>query len=193
MGDVCAVRHGETKWSLSGQHTGLTDIPLTENGRRLAAELAPTLTAHRFAAVFVSPLSRARETCRLAGFGDVAQIEPDLIEWNYGEYEGLTTAQIQAKQPGWMIFRDGAPGGESPKDVAARVDRLIVRIRKIAGDVAIFSHGHILRVFAARWIGLPPEAGCHFLLNTGTVCVLGHYRDEPAIRIWNGPLVAPKS
>jgi len=193
MGEVCAIRHGETEWALSGQHTGLTDIPLTENGRCLAAELAPILAAHRFAAVLVSPLSRARETCHLAGLHGAAQIEPDLIEWNYGEYEGLTTSQIQARHSGWMIFRDGAPGGESPEDVAARVDRVIARIHKIAGNVAIFSHGHILRVFAARWIGLPPAGGCHFLLNTGTVCVLGHYRSEPAIRIWNGPLVALQS
>lgn len=189
MSDLYAIRHGETEWSLSGQHTGVTDIPLTENGRRLATALAPELAKHRFSAVFVSPLARARETCRLAGLADGAQIEPDLVEWNYGEYEGLTPSQIHARRPGWMIFRDGAPRGEAPGDVAARVDRVIVRVRNTKGDVAVFAHGHVLRVLAARWIGLPPESGRHFLLHTGTLCVLGHYRSEPALKIWNGPLV----
>ena len=155
-----AIRHGETAWSLSGQHTGTTDIPLTDNGRRLAERLRPVLAKEAFALVLVSPLQRARETCALAGLGDAAVIEPDLMEWNYGEYEGLTTNQIQEKRRGWLIFRDGCPGGESPEQVAARVDRVIDRARAAKGDVALFAHGHVLRVLAARWIGLPASAGC---------------------------------
>ncbi|HEX5262117.1 MAG TPA: histidine phosphatase family protein [Phenylobacterium sp.] len=189
MGDLYAIRHGETAWSLSGQHTGVTDIPLTENGRRLAIALGPVLEPHAFSRVLVSPLRRARETCVLAGLGDGAVVEPDLVEWNYGEYEGQTPAEIHRVRPGWTIFRDGAPGGETPADVAARVDRVIERVRGIEGDVAVFAHGHVLRVLVARWIGLPPEAGRHFLLDTGTLCVLSHYRDEPAVKTWNGPLL----
>jgi probable phosphoglycerate mutase len=168
----------------------VTDIPLTENGRRLAARLRPVLARQTFALVLVSPLSRARETCALAGLGERAIVEPDLTEWNYGEYEGLTPAQIHEKRPGWMIFRDGCPGGESPDEVARRADRVIFRARAAEGDVALFAHGHILRVLAARWIELPPAGGQHFLLDTGTLCVLGFYRDAPAIRIWNGPLLS---
>ena len=189
MGDVYAIRHGETAWSLSGQHTGVTDIPLTENGRRLARELAPILTRHCFETVLVSPLTRARETCKLAGLAGHMEIDPDLIEWNYGDYEGLTPGQIHATHPGWMIFRDGTPGGETPHEVAARVDRVITRVRSIEGDAAIFAHGHVLRMFAARWVGLSPHGGSHFLLGTGTLCVLSHYRGEPAIKVWNGPLL----
>jgi probable phosphoglycerate mutase len=188
MGDLYAIRHGETAWSLSGQHTGVTDIPLTEKGRQLAAALGPALAERRFACVLVSPLRRARETCKLAGLGDGAIVDADLVEWNYGEYEGLTPAEIHASRPGWMIFRDGAPGGETPEDVAARVDRVIARVREVDGDVAVFAHGHVLRVLAARWIGLPPDGGRHFLLDTGTLCVLSRYRDEPAVKTWNGPL-----
>jgi broad specificity phosphatase PhoE len=183
------IRHGETAWSLSGQHTGTTDIPLTDNGRRLAERMRPVLSREAFELVLVSPLQRARETCELAGLGDAAVIDPDLIEWNYGEYEGLTPKQIRETAPGWLVFRDGCPGGESPAEVGARVDRLIGRARAVGGDVALFAHGHVLRVLAARWIGLPPSHGQHFLLDTGTLCVLGHYRDVPALRIWNGPLV----
>ena len=194
MGDLYAIRHGETAWSLSGQHTGVTDIPLTEKGRQLAAALGPFLAQRAFATVLVSPLRRARETCTLAGLGDNAMVDPDLVEWNYGEYEGLTPAKIHETRPGWMIFRDGAPGGETPDDVAARVDRVIARVRGIEGDVAVFAHGHVLRVLAARWIGLPPQGGRHFLLDTGTLCILGSYRGEPAVKTWNGPLLdAPVS
>jgi broad specificity phosphatase PhoE len=183
------VRHGETAWSLSGQHTGLTDIPLTDNGRDVARRLAPVLAKATFSLVLTSPLQRARETCELAGLAAFAQIEPDLMEWNYGEFEGLTTNEIQAKRPGWMIFRDGCPHGESPEQVGARVDRIIDRIRSVKGDVALVAHGHIFRVFAARWVGLPPDAGSHFLLDTATVSVLSHYHGVPALKRWNAPLL----
>jgi broad specificity phosphatase PhoE len=185
---VFAIRHGETAWSLSGQHTGTTDIPLTDNGRRLAERLRPVLAKESFALVLASPLQRARETCRLAGFGDAAVIERDLTEWNYGEYEGLTPKQIHEMRPGWLIFRDGCPGGESPEQVGARVERVIARARAADGDVALFAHGHVLRVLAARWIGLPASGGQHFLLDTGTLCILGYYRDVPAVKVWNGAL-----
>jgi probable phosphoglycerate mutase len=187
--NVFAIRHGETEWSLSGQHTGTTDIPLTDNGRRLAERLRPVLAREAFALVLVSPLQRARETCELAGLGAAAVIDADLVEWNYGEYEGLTPRQIRAAAPDWLIFRDGCPGGEAPEQVGARADRVIARARAVAGDVALFAHGHLLRVLAARWLALPAGAGQHFLLDTGTLSVLGHYRDIPAVKIWNGPLV----
>jgi probable phosphoglycerate mutase len=185
---VYPIRHGETEWSLNGRHTGVTDLPLTPNGRRLAAALKPVLARQSFALVLVSPMRRARETCELAGLGDRAIIEPDLMEWNYGDYEGLTIDQIHAQRPGWLIFRDGCPNGETPAEVAARADRVIARARAAGGDAALFGHGHILRMLAARWIELPPEGGAHFLLGTGTLCVLGGYRDGPAIETWNGPL-----
>jgi broad specificity phosphatase PhoE len=186
---VFAIRHGETAWSLSGQHTGTTDIPLTDNGRRLAKRMRPVLADNEFALVLCSPMQRARETCELAGLSDKAVIDPDLTEWNYGEYEGLTSEQIEEMVPGWLLFRDGCPGGETPEQVGARVDRVIARSRAVDGDTALFAHGHVLRVFAARWIGLPAGNGQHFLLNTGTLCVLGYYRKIPAIQIWNGPLL----
>jgi probable phosphoglycerate mutase len=187
--NVFAIRHGETAWSLNGQHTGTTDIPLTDNGRRLAERMRPVLGATAFELVLCSPMQRARDTCELAGLGDKAVIDADLVEWNYGEYEGLTTKQIQKTSPGWLIFRDGCPGGEAPEQVGARVDRVIARLRGADGDVALFAHGHVLRVFVARWIGLPASGGQHFLLNTGTLCVLSYYREIPAVRIWNGPLL----
>jgi broad specificity phosphatase PhoE len=183
------IRHGETAWSLSGQHTGSTDIPLTENGRELARQLAPLLGRTTFVRVLTSPLGRARETCELAGLAMAAEIDPDLTEWDYGEYEGLTPKQIHARAPGWIIFRDGCPGGESPEQVGARIDRIIARIRVVEGDVALFAHGHVFRVFAARWLGLPASAGSHFLLDPATVSVLSHYRGIPAIRRWNAPLL----
>jgi broad specificity phosphatase PhoE len=187
--NVFAIRHGETVWSLSGQHTGTTDIPLTDNGRRLAERMRPVLASETFALVICSPMQRARETCELAGLGATAIIDGDLVEWNYGQYEGLTPEQIHVGVPGWLIFRDGCPGGEAPEEVGARVDRVIARARAVNGNVALFAHGHILRVLAARWIGLPAGAGQHFLLDTGTLCVLGYYRNIPAVRVWNGPLV----
>jgi broad specificity phosphatase PhoE len=187
--NVFAIRHGETAWSLNGQHTGKTDIPLTDNGRRLAARMRPVLAANPFGLVLCSPMRRARETCELAGFGDRAIIDSDLVEWNYGKYEGLTLKQIDEVAPGWLIFRDGCPGGEAPEQVSARVDQVIARARAVAGDTALFAHGHLLRVFAARWIGLPARGGQHFLLNTGSLCVLGYYHEIPAVRIWNRPLL----
>jgi len=185
---VYLIRHGETEWSLSGQHTGITDIPLTENGRNAARLLKPVLAKESFVRVMTSPLQRARETCELAGLGDRAEIERDLMEWNYGDYEGLTPKQIHAKAPGWMIFRDGCPGGESPEQVAARADRVIARVRALKGDVALFAHGHIFRVFAARWLGLPAAAGGQFLLDTATLNILSYYRDIPAVKRWNAML-----
>lgn len=185
---VFAIRHGETAWSLSGRHTGITDIPLTDNGRRLAGRLRAALARKSFALVLVSPMQRARETCELAGFGN-AIVDRDLAEWNYGKYEGLTPSQIHEIQPGWLIFRDGCPNGETPEQTAARVDRVVARTRAVEGDVALFAHGHVLRVLAARWIGLPALAGQHFLLDTGTVSVLSDYRGIPALKVWNGPLL----
>jgi len=185
---VFLIRHGETEWSLSGQHTGITDIPLTENGRTMPRLLAPILAKVTFARIFTSPLKRARETCELAGLGERAEIDHDLVEWNYGDYEGLTTKEIHAKTPDWMLFRDGCPGGDGPEDVARRVDSVIGRVRAVEGDVALFAHGHVFRVFVARWIGLQATAGCHFVLDTATVGVLSYYRDVPAIKRWNAPV-----
>jgi broad specificity phosphatase PhoE len=185
---VFAIRHGETVWSLSGQHTGTTDIPLTDNGRRLAERIRPVLAREKFGLVLVSPLQRARETCERAGLGANAVVDSDLVEWNYGKYEGLTPKQIHAEAPGWLIFRDGCPGGEAPEQVGARADRAIARARSVEGDIALFAHGHVLRVLVARWIGLPAGAGQHFLLDTGTLNVLGYYRGTPAVKIWNAPL-----
>jgi broad specificity phosphatase PhoE len=189
MPRVFAIRHGETAWSLSGQHTGISDIPLTDNGRRLATRLRPLLARQSFALVLSSPLQRARETCKLSGLAHAAIIDTDLVEWNYGKYEGLTPTEVHAGAPGWLVFRDGCPGGETPTEVGARVDRVIARARAADGDVALFAHGHVLRVLAARWLGLPPGAGQHFLLDTGTLNVLSYYRDVPAIEIWNAPAV----
>jgi broad specificity phosphatase PhoE len=187
--NVFTIRHGETAWSLSGRHTGTTDIPLTDKGRRLAEQMRPVLARNAFGLVLCSPMQRARETCELAGFSDEAVIDPDLVEWNYGEYEGLTPKQIHEVAPGWQIFRDGCPGGEAPEQVSAMVDRVIARSRAADGDILLFAHGHVPRVLAARWIGLPAGGGQHFLLGTGTLCVLGYYREIPAVRIWNAPLV----
>jgi probable phosphoglycerate mutase len=186
---VFAIRHGETAWSLSGRHTGTTDIPLTDNGRRLAERIRPVLAKEDFKLVLCSPMQRARETCELAGLGDTAVVDSDLSEWNYGQYEGLTPKQIHQSAPGWLIFRDGCPGGEAPEQVDARVDRVIARAAS-EGDVALFAHGHVLRVLAARWIGLPAGGGQHFLLDTGTLCVLSYYRDIPTVKVWNGPLIS---
>ena len=187
--EIYLVRHGETEWSLSGQHTGITDIPLTETGRKVAKRFEPVLATETFALVLTSPLQRARETCELAGLGERAEIDRDLMEWDYGEYEGLTPSQIHATAPGWMIFSHGCPGGENPEQVGARVDRVIARVRALAGHVALFAHGHVLRVFAARWLGLPAASGCHFLLDTATLSVLSSYRSIPAIKRWNATLI----
>jgi probable phosphoglycerate mutase len=179
------IRHGETEWSLNGRHTGLTDIPLTENGRMMARRLKPFLSRKTFELVLSSPLQRARETCELAGFGDRAEIDDDLKEWNYGDYEGLTPTQIQEKKPGWLIFTDGAPNGETPEQVGSRIDRVIAKIRAVKGNVVLFAHGHLLRTFAARWLGLSPEGGAHFLLDTSTLSILTYYRGVPAVKEWN--------
>jgi len=185
---VFLVRHGETEWSLSGQHTGTTDIPLTEHGRQVARRLRPILAKESFALVLTSPMQRARETCRLAGFETVASVEPDLMEWNYGRYEGLTPGQIAATAPGWLIFRDGCPGGDEQQDIGERVERVIARVRAIKGDIVLFAHGHVFRVFAARWLGLPPAAGQHFLLDTATMNILTYYHGVAAIKQWNAPV-----
>jgi len=185
---VYLLRHGETEWSLNGRHTGVTDIPLTENGRMAARLLKPILAKVIFSLVLTSPLQRARETCELAGLGQFANVELDLIEWNYGEYEGLTTEQIRSTRPGWSVFRDGCPGGESPEQVGARADRVITKVRTATGNVALFGHGHFTRVLAARWINLSANYGENFLLDTATLDVLGYYRESPAFMIWNAPL-----
>ena len=185
---VYLLRHGETEWSLNGRHTGVTDVPLTENGRTAARRLEPILAKETFALVLTSPLSRARETCDLAGLGKHANVEPDLIEWNYGEYEGLKTEQIRLTRPDWSVFRYGCPGGETPDQIGARADRVLTKVRASEGDVALFAHGHILRVLAARWINLSAGYGEHFLLDTATLNVLGYYRESPAFKIWNAPL-----
>lgn len=182
---IYLIRHGETEWSLSGQHTGLTDIPLTAEGQRVSKLLEPILSKVAFTTVLTSPLQRATRTCELAGLKSQAEIEPNLVEWNYGEYEGLTQKQIQEKSPQWMIFKDGCPGGETPEQVAARADRVIAKIKDAKGDVALFAHGHILKVFVARWLGFPPLDGAHFILDTATISILSYYRDIPAIKCWN--------
>ena len=184
---VYLARHGETAWSISGQHTGLTDLPLTQDGEQRARRLGQRLSGLSFASVFTSPLQRARQTCSLAGFGSVAEVDPDLTEWNYGDYEGLTSAAIHATRPGWELFRDGCPGGESPADVAGRADRVIRRVRSLQANVLLFSSGHFLRMLGARWLGLEPGAGRCFLLSTSGLCILGyeHGISDPVIRLWN--------
>jgi len=184
---IYLARHGETAWSVTGQHTGLTDLPLSERGERNAARLGERLAGSVFAKVLTSPLQRATRTCELAGFGAVAQVDRDLVEWNYGDYEGLRTAEIHAKRPDWQLFRDGCPNGESPEQVGARADRVVNRVRAIKGNVLIFSSGHFLRVFAARWLGLEPAAGKFFMLNTASLSALSYEHDlsHPAIQFWN--------
>ena len=181
------ARHGETAWSLTGQHTGLTDLPLTERGERNARRLGERLARLPFAKVFTSPLQRAARTCELAGFGSGAEVDRDLVEWNYGNYEGLRTTEIRAKRPDWLLFRDGCPGGETPDQVGARADHVVSRVREIKGDVLIFSSGHLLRVLAARWLGLEPAAGRIFMLNTASLSVLGYENSlsQPVIQLWN--------
>jgi broad specificity phosphatase PhoE len=185
---VYLARHGETAWSLTGQYTGLTDLPLTERGERNARRLGERLKGITFAKVFTSPLQRAAKTCELAGFGAVAEVDRDLVEWDYGEYEGLRPAEILARRPGWQLFRDGCPGGESPVEVAARADRVVSRVRTVEGNVLIFSSGHFIRVLAVRWIGLEPSVTCsRFMLSTASLSALGykHDRTHPAIWLWN--------
>lgn len=186
MPEIYLIRHGETEWSLSGKHTGVSDIPLTEHGRQQARLLRQELVTANFQLVLTSPLRRARETCELAGLGERAEIDPDLMEWNYGDYEGLTSDQIHADRPTWTIFNDGGgSSGETPEQVGVRVDRVIARVRALRGDAALFAHGHVLRVLAARWLGLTPSAGAHFLLDTATLCVLSTYGETAALKRWN--------
>lgn len=179
------VRHGETEWSASGRHTGSTDLPLTQAGRSAGTALSATLAGHSFSAVLTSPLRRAHETCMLAGLGEHARVTEDLCEWDYGDYEGLTTEEIRRTRPRWTVFADGCPGGESVDEVAARADRVIATARLTDGDTIAFSHGHLLRVLAARWVELPPQAGAHLALATASVSVLGWERDVPVIASWD--------
>jgi len=181
------ARHGETAWSLSGQHTGRTDLPLTERGERNARALGERLRGLTFAKVFTSPLQRAARTCELAGFGSAAEIDPDLVEWDYGQYEGRRSAEIHVERPDWQLFRDGCPGGESPGQIGARADRVMGRVRAVKGDVLVFSSGHFLRVFAARWLGLDAAGGRYLLLSTASLSALSyeHNLAEPVIRLWN--------
>jgi broad specificity phosphatase PhoE len=183
--DVFAIRHGETSWSRAGRHTGRTDVPLTEAGRAGAKALGAILARSDIVRVLSSPLQRARDTCMLAGLGERVELDADLVEWDYGDYEGLTPDEIEVRAPGWLIFANGCPNGEHPADVEARVDRTIAKLRRMSGCVAVFGHGHLLRVLAARWIGLPLVGGSHFILNTATLSLLSYYRDTPAIKRWN--------
>ena len=184
---VYLARHGETAWTLTGRHTGLTDLPLTEPGEHNARRLEERLRGVTFAKVFTSPLQRATRTCELAGFGAVAEIDRDLLEWNYGEYEGRLTTDIHRERPDWQLFRDGCPGGESPKEIGTRADRAVKRARGVKGDVLLFSSGHFLRVFAARWLGLDAAFGRYFLLSTASLSALGyeHNLSQPVIRLWD--------
>jgi probable phosphoglycerate mutase len=185
--EIYLARHGETEWSMTGQHTGRTDIPLTTRGERNALSLGERLKGTTFAKILTSPRSRARRTCELAGFGDQAEVDQDLQEWDYGRYEGRRTADIRKERPDWYLFRDGCPGGESVEAIGGRADRVVAHLRAIDGNVLIFSHGHILRVLAARWLGLPAGDAQFFVLSTAALSILGyeHRLNEPAIRLWN--------
>jgi broad specificity phosphatase PhoE len=183
--EVVLVRHGETEWSRAGKHTGRTDIPLTERGRQEAETVGLELRGRRFALVLTSPLARASETCRLAGLGELAEQRDELMEWDYGAYEGRETIDIRKERPGWTLWRDGVPEGETIAQIQARVDRVIAELRSVAGDAAVFAHGHLLRVLAARWLGLEPAAGRLFALDPATISILGYERETPVIRMWN--------
>jgi len=185
---IFLIRHGETEWSLSGRHTGRTDLPLTENGERRASRVRGLLRGIEFAHVLTSPLQRARQTCELAGIGALARVDPDLREWDYGDYEGRTTAEIRAQSPGWNVFQDGCPRGESVGRISERADRVLAGLRPMGGAVALFSHGQFLRVLAVRWVGRPAREGQHFALDTASLSILGyehHNGDIPAISLWN--------
>jgi broad specificity phosphatase PhoE len=183
--ELVLVRHGETEWSRTGKHTGRTDVPLTETGVRQAQIVGTELEKRRFATVWTSPLSRAADTCRLAGFGDVAVTRDELMEWDYGEYEGRTTPEIRRERPGWTLWRDGVPGGEMVNEVGVRADRVLAELGSVDGDVVLFAHGHVLRVLAARWLGLEPAAGRLYALDPATLSVLGYERETRVIRLWN--------
>ena len=183
---VYLVRHGQTAWTITGQHTGRTDLPLTDGGEEMARRIGERLRGATFAQVLTSPLRRALDTCTLAGFADAAEIDHDLVEWDYGDYEGLTSAEILAERPEWQLFRDGCPGGESPSDVAARADRVVQRVRRTGRDVLLFSSGHFLRMLAARWIASDPILGQSLMLSTGSLSSLTHeHQGDPVIRLWN--------
>ncbi len=186
-GELWLVRHGETEWSASGRHTGSTDIPLTAKGEKQAETLGKLLAGHTFARVLTSPMGRAIETCRLAGFGDVADTTGDLREWDYGDYEGRKTVDIRKERPGWTLFDDGVPNGETAAEVGARADRVIASAEAAGDDVALFAHGHVLRVLTARWLALTPEDGRRFGLDTATLGILGHEREVRVLRLWNQP------
>jgi broad specificity phosphatase PhoE len=183
--EIVLVRHGETEWSREGKHTGRTDVPLTEHGRRQAQAVGAALHGRRFALVLTSPLARALDTCRLAGFGEVAEQRDELREWDYGAYEGRTTIEVRKEVPGWTLWRDGVPEGETIDEVAARVDRVIAELRSLEGNALLFAHGHVLRVLAARWLGLEPHAGALFSLDPATISALGYERETSVIRLWN--------
>ena len=185
---IYIARHGETAWSITGQHTGRTDLPLTPQGERNARSLADRLSGLIFAQVFTSPLQRARQTCTLAGFGTVAEVDNDLVEWDYGEYEGLRTSEIRERRPGWDLFRDGSPGGEMPTQVMTRADNIWTRVRTVKGNVLLFSSGHFIRMLAARWIGIEPSVHCSsFLLSTASLSAVGYEHDlsRRVISLWN--------
>ncbi len=184
---IYLARHGETAWSLSGQHTGLTDLPLTANGEKNAILLGARLKGLNVARVVTSPLVRARQTCELAGFGAAAQVDADLVEWDYGQYEGRKSSEILAERPGWDLFRDGCPGGETPEAIGARADRVVERLRTTAGNVLVFSSGHFLRVLAGRWTRMPLDGGRYLMLGTASLSMLGYENDaaKPVIRLWN--------
>jgi broad specificity phosphatase PhoE len=186
---VVVVRHGQTAWSVSGRHTGLTDVPLTEEGRDAAARLAPLLASQSFSVVLTSPLRRARDTCALAGFAAVARVDDDLVEWDYGDYEGRTTAAIRSERPRWSLWSDGVPGGEDAAAVGRRADRVIATLRSAAGDALVFAHAHVLRVLAARWIDLSPVEGARFGLDPARPSTLGYERDVAVSREWNVPIL----
>jgi broad specificity phosphatase PhoE len=185
VAEIVIVRHGETEWSMSGQHTSNTDLSLTDEGRRRAALLEPQLAKRSFSVVLTSPLRRARETCELAGFGDQAAISDDLREWEYGDYEGLTTPEIRQQNPSWNLWRDGCPGGESPEQVCRRADRVLERLREADSEALVFAHGHILRVLAARWLRMETAAGARFVLGAGACGVLGFERETEVLALWN--------
>lgn len=183
--EVVLVRHGETEWSAALKHTGTTDVPLTAAGREQAQRLGGALAGREFSRVLTSPLTRARDTCAAAGLGERAEVREDLREWDYGDYEGLTTAQIRARRPEWRLWRDGCPRGERAEQVGARADRVIAELRELDGDAAVFAHGHLLRVLAARWLGLPPQRGAQLGLSTASLSVVGWEREEPVLWRWN--------
>jgi probable phosphoglycerate mutase len=186
--EVVLVRHGETEWSRDGKHTGHTDVPLTERGRQQARAVGEALRGHKFALVLTSPLERALETCRLAGLGEDAELRDELMEWDYGDYEGRTTPEIREERPGWTLWRDGVPEGETIDEVAARVQRVLAEIRVVEGDALLFAHGHVLRVLTASWLGLEPDAARLFALDPATLSTLGYERETPVIRLWNQPV-----